>query len=76
MATFEDRDKYIQILNSDGLEAAVTALHHEMETIEFDMFEGPGGYRPEQLQMLQEMRKFSRELWDIRHAQPNAASAK
>lgn len=60
-----DRDKYIAILHQDGINAALTALHQELGRIEYDTFEGPGGYKPDQLEILREYRDFSKELWTL-----------
>jgi len=60
-----DRAKYLEILKSQGLSAALTALHRDGETMEFETFEGPGGYKPEMYSVLEEIRTFSRELWRV-----------
>lgn len=60
-----DREKYIQIMKSQGIEAAVTALHVDKNQFEIETFEGQDGYQREMWDYLEEVRKFSRELWDI-----------
>ena len=60
-----DRAKYIEILKADGLPAALTALHRDSEIMEFETFEGEGGYKPEMYKFLEEVRTFSRELWRV-----------
>jgi hypothetical protein len=60
-----DRAKYLEILKSEGLPAALTALHRDSEVLEFETFEGPGGYKPEMYAFLEEVRTFSRELWRV-----------
>jgi hypothetical protein len=59
-----DKQKYFQILDSQGLSAAITALHHDMREIEFEVFEGAKGYQPELWTDLEDFRLISRELWD------------
>ncbi len=58
-----DRAKYLEILKSEGLSAALTALHRDAERIEFETFEGQGGFRPDLYAHLEEVRLFSRSLW-------------
>jgi hypothetical protein len=60
-----DRAKYLDILKSEGLSAALTALHRDAERIEFEAFEGPGGYNPDLNAHLEEIRTFSRQLWRV-----------
>lgn len=59
-----DKQKYVQIMNTEGLNAALTALHRDSEQWEYQTFEGDGGWKPEDWEKLREVRKFSRELWD------------
>lgn len=59
-----DRAKYLQITQTDGLNAALTQLHKDMWELEFETFEGAKGYRPELFEELKVWRKFSLELWD------------
>jgi len=59
-----DRQKYLDILHSQGLSAALTALHRDQERFEFETFEGIAGYQPEAFLDLQEIHEFSRELWN------------
>lgn len=58
-----DREKYVNILRSEGLHTAITALHRDMERIENEAFEGRDGYNPELVSYLGELREFSRSLW-------------
>ena len=58
-----DREKYFTVLRKDGLSTALTALHRDMEQLEFECFEGQAGYQPEFYERLKEYRDFSRELW-------------
>ena len=59
-----NREKYLRILESEGINAAVTQLHKDMWTIEFDCFEGPKGYQPGIFEELKKYRALSIELWD------------
>jgi len=68
-----DRAKYLEILKSEGLSAALTALHRDSEVMEFETFEGQGGFKPDQYAFLEEVRTFSRELWRVSLGEvPNA----
>lgn len=59
-----DKEKYFRILREEGLPAALTALHHEKELLEYATFEGENGYQPELFAKVQEYCTFSRELWN------------
>ncbi len=59
-----DKERYFQILRTNGLHAALTELHREKEQLEFVTFEGEKGYRPELFQKIEEYCEFSRELWN------------
>jgi hypothetical protein len=60
-----DRAKYLEILKTEGLPAALTALHRDSEILEFQTFEGEGGFKPEMYRFLEDVRTFSRELWRV-----------
>ena len=60
-----DRQKYLGILESEGLSAAITALHNDTRDWEYETFEGHEGYKPELWAQVEEARGFSRELWDL-----------
>ena len=60
-----DREKYIGILRSQGVNAALTALHNDTAQWEYDSFEGTQGWQPEMWREIEEVRVFSRELWEI-----------
>lgn len=60
-----DRDKYIRILKSEGVNAALTALHRDTTEFEHTAFEGEKGYQPEMWSELHDVRDFSRELWEM-----------
>ncbi len=59
------KDKYRQLAKTQGPEAALTELHRETNIWEIETFEGPVGYQPARVAELEEVRKFSRELWEI-----------
>ncbi len=54
----------MQILRAQGLAAALTALHRDRDSFEFETFEGREGYKPEAWSTMLEINQFSRELWD------------
>lgn len=59
-----DRDHYIQLLQSQGKEAALNEFHRDLVRLEHECFEGRSGYSGETFQEIQKLRDFSRELWD------------
>lgn len=62
-----DKEKYLQIAKREGLPAAITALHREMEEIEQECMEGLGGFDSAVYDELKKWRAFSTELWDKRY---------
>lgn len=60
-----DREKYLQIAKTQGVNAALTALHIDVERMEYQTFEGQDGWKPEDWQKLHSVRDFSRELWQM-----------
>jgi hypothetical protein len=67
MPTFDftlDRAKYIQIARAHGAPAAITQLHLDTEHWERQTFDGDQGWNSELWKKLQEVRDFSRSLWD------------
>jgi len=61
-----DREKYLAIIESDGLSTALTQLHLDTERLEHETFEGREGWQPELFEYLKKVREFSRELWGKR----------
>jgi len=61
-----DRAKYLEIARTQGLSAAITALHLDSELLERETFEGQEGWRPELYEYSKQVREFSRELWAMR----------
>jgi hypothetical protein len=64
MATL-NRQKYLDLVQSQSISAALTALHRDMAIVEYQAFEGNRKHEPEMLDQLNAMRDFSRELWEI-----------
>ena len=60
-----DKEKYIQMARTEGLNAALTRLQRDTELWEWDTFEGEAGWKPDQWEALREVRSFSRELWEL-----------
>ena len=60
-----DKEKYIKIMRTEGVTQALTALHHDTNQWEYQSFEGQNGYQPEMNQALNQVREFSRELWQL-----------
>lgn len=60
-----DKDFYINLAQKNGASAAITQLHKETEKLENESFEGTKGYQPELVAYLNEVREFSRELWQL-----------
>ena len=60
-----DKEKYARIARNEGYEAAITQLHKDQTSYEFETFEGEKGYQPEMWKDLEEVRQLSRELWEI-----------
>ena len=69
-----EREKYIRIAKEEGAQVAITRLHHDLEKIEQECFEGRDGYNPKVWEQLKEFRNFSRELWLIYRKQEEANS--
>lgn len=66
-----DKEKYLRILKSDGVSAALTALHKDTIGWEYEAFEGKKGYQPDMWADIEEVRNFSRELWEIALKNPS-----
>lgn len=66
-----DREKYLKIMESEGVEAALTQLHHDKEAYEYETFEGREGYQREKWDDLADFRDFSRELWNTALERPS-----
>lgn len=66
-----DREKYLRILKTDGVNAALTALHRDTAEFEHTTFEGDKGYQPGMWNELHSVRDFSRELWEYALQNPS-----
>jgi hypothetical protein len=60
------KEKYLELVKTQGLQNAVNQLHHDLWEIEKECFETPEGFQPEMWKKLNELRLFSRELWDMK----------
>ena len=60
-----NRQKYLDIVQTQGIPAALTALHRDMAVVEYQAFEGNRKNEPEMISQLNAMRDFSREIWDL-----------
>ncbi|NDG85718.1 MAG: hypothetical protein EBX52_11875 [Proteobacteria bacterium] len=60
------KQKYLDLVKTDGLQNAVNQLHHDLWALEQECFDTPAGYKPELWKKLNELRLFSRELWDLK----------
>lgn len=60
-----DREKYLTLVRTQGVEAAITQLHRDTAQWEVEAFEGPEGWRPVMWSRLHQVRDFSRELWQM-----------
>jgi hypothetical protein len=63
MALEFNRQKYLNILKTEGYAVAISTLHRDMERVEYQSFEGDMKFETELHRMHDEMRSFSRELW-------------
>jgi hypothetical protein len=68
-----DRERYLALAKTQGVEVALTALHREIATLEVESFEGQEGWRPDLWQQLEAARVFQRELWSMELADPSLA---
>ena len=60
------KEKYLDLAKTEGLQNAVNQLHHDLWSLEQECFDSPDGYQPTVWKTLNEMRLFSRELWDLK----------
>lgn len=75
MATKLDKEHYLGIARTEGFNAALTALHHDIEALEQETFEGSKGYQPALWDKMFEWRDFSRELWELQLQENTKAGA-
>ena len=60
------KEKYLEMAKNQGLQVAVNQLHQDLWIVEKEVFDTPEGFQPELWKHLNEMRLFSRELWDLK----------
>lgn len=60
------KDKYIELAKTSGYQKAVNQLHLDLWDMEKECFDSPEGYQADLWKNLNEMRIFSRELWDAK----------
>jgi hypothetical protein len=66
MSTFAfDKEKYMRIVKSEGVPAALTRLQADTMAWEHQAFEGKAGYDPVMWEELHKVREFSRALWEL-----------
>lgn len=58
------KEYYLELVKTLGHREAVNQLHQDLWQLEKTCFDGTQGYQPEAWTKLNEMRLFSRELWD------------
>ena len=66
-----DRQKYLNLLKTEGYPKALTVLHKDMEAVEYQSFEGDMKHEDELHARHDEMRAFSRQLWQLALEKPN-----
>ena len=62
------KERYLELAKKEGPEKAVNQLHQDLWLLEQDCFDTPEGYRADRWKQLNELRLFSRELWDMKLA--------
>jgi len=60
------KEKYLEMAKNQGLQTAVNQLHHDLWVVEKEVFDTPEGFQADLWKHLNEMRLFSRELWDLK----------
>lgn len=66
MSTFTfNKEKYLQLAQAEGIQAALTLLHHDTNSWEIQAFEGESGYQPDMWKEIEKARECSRELWEV-----------
>jgi hypothetical protein len=60
-----DKQKYLDVAKSQGVHAAITLLHKDMERVEYQSFEGEMKDEGRLHRLHDQMRGFSRELWGL-----------
>jgi hypothetical protein len=60
------KEKYRELARTEGAQTAVNQLHADLWELEKECFDTPSGYQPELWKQLNDLRLFSRELWDLK----------
>ena len=60
------KEKYLELVKTEGLQGAVNRLHQDLWTLEQECFDTPEGFQSDIWKQLNELRLFSRELWDMK----------
>jgi hypothetical protein len=60
-----NRQTYLDLAKAQGIERAVNQLHQDLWQVELVVFDTPEGFQAGMWDTLNEMRIFSRELWDL-----------
>jgi hypothetical protein len=60
------KEKYLEVAKTQGIQIAVNQLHHDLWKLEQECFDTPEGYQADVWKRLNELRLFSRELWDLK----------
>lgn len=67
---FFDHEHYLTIAKNKSYREAIHQLHQDLWKLEQKCFDGDDGYQPELWKKLNEMRLFSRDLWDLEKQNP------
>jgi hypothetical protein len=60
------KEKYLEMAKNEGVQSAVNELYRDLWTLEQECFDTPNGYQADLWKQLNELRLFSRELWDLK----------
>ncbi len=60
------KQKYLDMVQTNGLQTTVNQLHQDLWTLEQECFDTPEGFQADLWKQLNELRLFSRELWDLK----------
>ena len=60
------KQMYLDLAKNEGIQVAVNRLHQDLWTLEQECFDTPDGYQAHVWKQLNELRLFSRELWDLK----------
>ncbi len=60
------KQKYLDMVQTNGLQTTVNQLHQDLWRLEQECFDTPEGFQADLWKQLNELRLFSRELWDLK----------